>query len=96
VGIHNTMALGYMRNRLCPQVIPTGSPAWKTEQGVASNARLTSYASSFFSLWSSTTPTWEEQDGALSFSDLEHDRVLGRRNHVQLRKLLGREERYDG
>jgi porin len=38
--IHNTMSLGYVRNNLSPQYLPTGSPAWKTEQGVEFNALL--------------------------------------------------------
>jgi hypothetical protein len=41
-----------------------------------------------FSVRSSSTPTWEEKDCALSFSDLEQDRVLGRSNRGWPRKLL--------
>ena len=38
--IHNTMALGYVRNRLSSQFLSPGMPAWKTEQGVEFNALL--------------------------------------------------------
>jgi porin len=38
--IHNTMALGYVRNNLSPQFLPPGAPTWKTEQGVEFNTLL--------------------------------------------------------
>ena len=38
--IHNTMLVGYVRNSLSPQFLPSGIPAWKTEQGVEFNALL--------------------------------------------------------
>jgi carbohydrate-selective porin OprB len=37
---HNTMSLGYVRNSLSSQFLPTGAPVWKTEQGVEFNALL--------------------------------------------------------
>jgi hypothetical protein len=38
--IHNTMALGYVRNNLSPQFLPLGALTWKTEQGVEFNTLL--------------------------------------------------------
>jgi porin len=38
--IHNTMALGYVRNSLSSQFLSPGMPVWKTEQGVEFNALL--------------------------------------------------------
>jgi porin len=40
VNFHNTMSLGYVRNRLSQQFLPPGTPAWKAEQGVEFNALL--------------------------------------------------------
>ena len=40
VNFHNTMSLGYVRNSLSSQFLPSGIPAWKTEQGVEFNALL--------------------------------------------------------
>src|SRR5215469_14160192 len=37
---HNTMALGYVQNRLSQQFVPQGTPAWKPEHGVEFNALL--------------------------------------------------------
>jgi carbohydrate-selective porin OprB len=36
--IHNTMSLGYVRNKLNPLFLPTGMPAWKAEHGAEFNA----------------------------------------------------------
>jgi carbohydrate-selective porin OprB len=36
--IHNTMSLGYVRNSLSSNFLPTGTPAWKAEQGVEFNS----------------------------------------------------------
>jgi porin len=38
--IHNTMSLGYVRNSLSSQFLPSGTPAWKTEEGVEFNGLL--------------------------------------------------------
>jgi hypothetical protein len=38
--IHNTMSLGYVRNSLSSNFLPTGTPAWKAEQGVEFNSLL--------------------------------------------------------
>jgi porin len=38
--IHNTILVGYVRNSLSPQFLPSGIPAWKTEQGVEFNGLL--------------------------------------------------------
>jgi carbohydrate-selective porin OprB len=38
--IHNTMSLGYVRNSLSAQFLPSGMTGWKTEQGVEFNALL--------------------------------------------------------
>jgi porin len=38
--IHNTMSVGYVRNSLSPQFVPSGTPPWKTEKGVEFNALL--------------------------------------------------------
>jgi hypothetical protein len=40
VNFHNTMSLAYVRNSLSPQFLPSGMPAWKSEQGVEFNALL--------------------------------------------------------
>jgi porin len=38
--IHNTMSLGYVRNRLSQQFVPHGTPPFKTEHGVEFNTLL--------------------------------------------------------
>jgi porin len=38
--IHNTMSLGYVRNRLSQQFVPQGTPSWKSEHGVEFNTLL--------------------------------------------------------
>jgi carbohydrate-selective porin OprB len=38
--IHNTMAFGYVQNRLSKQFLPPGTPPWKREHGVEFNALL--------------------------------------------------------
>jgi porin len=38
--IHNTMSLGYVRNRLSTQFLPPGIATWRTEQGVEFNTLL--------------------------------------------------------
>jgi porin len=40
VGIHNTMSLGYVQNRLSQQFAPSGTPPFKTEHGVEFNTLL--------------------------------------------------------
>jgi porin len=40
VNFHNTMSLAYVRNSLSPQFLPSGTPAWKSEQGVEFNTLL--------------------------------------------------------
>src|SRR5258708_23121581 len=40
VNFHNTMSLGYWRNRLSPPVLPPGMAAWKTGHGVVFKALL--------------------------------------------------------
>ena len=37
---HNTMSLGYVRNNLSSQFLPTGAPPWRTEQGLEFNTLL--------------------------------------------------------
>jgi carbohydrate-selective porin OprB len=37
---HNTMSLGYVRNSLSPQFLPSGTPPWKPEHGVEFNTLL--------------------------------------------------------
>jgi porin len=39
-GFHNTMSLGYVQNRLSPQFLPPGTPAWKPEHGIEFNTLL--------------------------------------------------------
>ena len=38
--IHNTMSLGYVRNRLSQQFVPTGTPPWKPEHAIEFNTLL--------------------------------------------------------
>jgi len=38
LGFHNSMSLGYVRNRLSSEFLPPGMAAWRTEQGVEFNA----------------------------------------------------------
>jgi len=38
LSVHNTMSIGYVRNRLSQQFDPEGAPPWKPEQGVEFNA----------------------------------------------------------
>jgi porin len=38
LGFHNTMSLGYVQNRLSPQFLPQGTPAWKPEHAIEFNA----------------------------------------------------------
>jgi porin len=40
LGFHNTMSLGYVQNRLSPQFLPQGTPAWKPEHGIEFNTLL--------------------------------------------------------
>lgn len=40
VHFHNTMSLGYVRNSLSSQFLPSGAPPWRTEQGLEFNALL--------------------------------------------------------
>jgi len=40
VRIHNTISVGYVRNRLSQQFVPHGTPPWKTEHGAEFNALL--------------------------------------------------------
>lgn len=37
---HNTMSVGYVRNSLSPQFLPSGMPPWKPEQGIEFNILL--------------------------------------------------------
>jgi porin len=40
LGFHNTMSLGYVRNSLSPDFLPTGMAAWKTEHAFEFNLLL--------------------------------------------------------
>ncbi|HTC62799.1 MAG TPA: carbohydrate porin [Candidatus Saccharimonadales bacterium] len=40
LNIHNTMSLGFVRNSLSPDFLPSGTSSWRTEQGVEFNALL--------------------------------------------------------
>ena len=38
--IHNTMSLGYVKNQLSPQFLPSGAPPWKAEHAIEFNSLL--------------------------------------------------------